>query len=219
MAEKPIIFSWPMVRAIQDNRKSQTRRVIKGLESSWHLGKRPTRPSWTPADFAFFDPAHPTDTYPTCFTARYQVGDLLWVRETWADLRGMGFGNDPRTDKPFNVAYRADTRRGSDSDQIRRDYGVKWKPSIFMPKRAARLWLKVKAVRVERVQDISGPDMCAEGIQLRGIGQGPPMHGDQWAQTRKLFRSLWDSLNAKRGYPWENNNWVFVYDFERVSHV
>lgn len=62
--------------------------------------------------------------------APYKPGGILWVRESWADLRGMGFGDDPRTDKPWNFAYRADTKPGSDGDMARIEYGVKWRPII-----------------------------------------------------------------------------------------
>ena len=87
--------------------------------------------------------------------------------------------------------------------------GCRWKPSIHMPKWAARIWLEVTGVRVERVQDISEEDAIAEGIP-RGAVQ-------YCGHAIRLFRDLWDSINAKRGYPWEVNPWVWVVEFKRTE--
>lgn len=161
--EKPIIFSTEMVRAILDGRKTQTRRVIKPQpkyelrlkDSRWHeYSENPLADSQVGSPWGHE------------YKCPWLIGDILWVRETWADLRGMGFGNDPKTDKPWNFAYKADIKPGSDSDRARIDYGVKWKPSIYMPREAARLFLRVKNVRVERLQDITRMDCQAEGFPL-----------------------------------------------------
>jgi hypothetical protein len=89
--------------------------------------------------------------------------------------------------------------------RARLDYGVKWRPSIHMPKRAARLWLEITDVRVERVQDISEKDAVAEGVGCFGC------------DTIQWFEDLWDSINAKRGYSWDSNPWVFVICFEVID--
>jgi len=198
--QKPILFSTEMVRAIIEGRKTQTRRVIK-----------PQPPKGL----------KPYQGYPGVIDCRpYQPGCILWVRETWADLHGMGFGNDPRTDKPFQFAYAADIIPGSDGDRIRKEYGIKWKPSIYMPRKAARLFLRAKNVRVERLQDISEEDAIAEGIHWTKEG---PLHAhyldnklDAWLKwlAKEAFASLWNSINAKRGYGWETNPWVWVIEFE-----
>lgn len=141
--------------------------------------------------------------------APYKPGDILWVRESWADLRGMGFGDDPRTDKPWNFAYRADTKPGSDGDMVRIEYGVKWRPSIHMPKKAARLFLEVKNIRVERLQNITEEDAWAEGCDAN-IPDGKPC-AVAW------FHGLWQKLNAKRGYGWDTNPWVWVIEFKEIQ--
>jgi len=121
-------------------------------------------------------------------------GDRLWVRETFAEPFGKGMG----------VIYRA-------------DYGENlhtWKPSIFMPRWASRITLEVTAVRVERLQEISGKDAQQEGFPWHGIGATlqfgyrPPL---TW------FSDLWDSLNAKRGYGWSNNPWVWCISFRKIE--
>lgn len=91
----------------------------------------------------------------------------------------------------------------------------RWRPSIHMPKVACRLWLKVKAVRVERVQEISGEDAIAEGWP-RHLDPFPLVNAPDKAQ--QWFRRLWDSLNAKRGRSFESNPWTWVVEFERTAH-
>lgn len=181
---KPIIFSTEMVRALLDGRKTQTRRVIK---------PQPTTKTWE----KYLQEEQP------CYLNPYgQPGDVLWVRETWADLRGMGFGKE--------FAYRADSWCGdhedSDSMRCRLDYGVKWKPSIHMPRKAARLFLEITDIKVERVQDIDDDDAIDEGVG-GNINEGPTA----------AFAELWDTINAKRGYSWESNPWCWVIEFRRAD--
>lgn len=128
--------------------------------------------------------------------SRYQPGDLLWVKETWA-YRTAGIG----------YIYRADGK----TPQIDR-----WKSPIIMPKEAARLLLAVTRVRPERLQDISEADALAEGIDCRmdGTDREYGFHNDWWWHYDNAFAHLWDSLNAKRGYGWDTNPWVWVYTFE-----
>lgn len=150
---KSMRFTTEEVRAILEGRKTMTRRIIK--------------PQALVMDGGYINTTAMTDTHwrkmishkiqPSSvgvkFFAPYQPGDITWVRETWADLRGMGFGNDPKTDKPWKYSYKADIQPGSDSDRARIDYGVKWRPSIHMPREAARLFLEVKDVRAERLRE------------------------------------------------------------------
>jgi hypothetical protein len=101
----------------------------------------------------------------------------------------------------------------SDAMRCRLDFGVKWKPSIHMPKAAARLWLEITDIRVERVQDIDREDYKKEGITIVGI---PEWTKDEWGFAYKMkFADLWDSINAKRGYSWDSNSWVWVLSFRR----
>jgi hypothetical protein len=121
---------------------------------------------------------------------RIYPGDILWVRETWA--MEVSYSPDPEAEL-IRYLYKAD---GSET--------FRWHPSIHMPRAAARIFLRVTDVRVERVQDINEKDVAAEGIAETG-------NCDELC----VFADLWDSLNAKRGFGWEANPWVWVVSFER----
>ena len=171
MKEYPIIFSGPMVRAILDGRKTQTRRVIK------------PQPKGEFCRYGFHMPTQAIWTDLTVVSCPYgQPGDLLWVRETFAAAGDQSW-----------VEYRADC----DSKVIR------WRPSIHMPRSASRLTLRITDVRVQRVQEISEEDARAEGT----TGLAGAMTG---------FPYLWESINAKRGYGWNTNPWVWAISFERI---
>jgi hypothetical protein len=206
MSEKPIIFSTPMVKAILEGRKTQTRRVIKPqptfIESSarweWRIPKSKIIQCETvlTASREWWEYLSP-EQMP------YKPGDILWVRETWAASNG--------DELPKGYYYRANCK---DSTIVSR-----WKPSIFMPREAARLFLEVKSVRVERLRDISEKDAEAEGVRKgydEFISSAPlgkvVTHKYSY---KKGFKDLWDSLNAKRGFSWEINPWVWVIEFER----
>lgn len=217
--EKPILFSTPMVKTILENRKSKTRR----LNALAEINKNPD--DWHFREFSFNTKMHRLQAVfeninqkLKFITLPWEDGDILWVRETWADLRGMGFGNEPQTDKPWNFAYKADIKPGSDSDRSRLDYGVKWKPSIHMPKEAARIFLKVKNVRVERLQEITEEDAVNEGVKAYGP------NNCSGTSARIAFAELWDSLLPKPNNKfkrnmnsWADNPWVWVIEFERVK--
>ena len=179
---KPIIFSTEMVRAILDGRKTQTRRVIKPQPESMKDGKLPKCP--------------------------YQPGDILWVRETWYYEEHMHELTAGDPDLPSGRYKHRYICKASDPDYPVGNKG--WRPSIHMPREAARLFLLVKAVRVERLQEITEEDVLAEGCGLASWTQ------DDWPKTAG-FAQLWDSLNAKRGYGWKNNDWVWVIEFERTE--
>jgi hypothetical protein len=138
--------------------------------------------------------------------APIRVGDVLWVRETWRFDEGEYF-------------YKAD----DDCPE-----GYDWKPSIFMPKEAARIFLKVTGIRCERLQDITEEDAIKEGVETiiskftgrqyyKDYRHIPGCEGGWWSAVDS-FRTLWNSINGKRpGYGWENNPYVFVYGFERTE--
>jgi hypothetical protein len=186
--ERPILFSGPMVRAILDGRKTQTRRVIKFRDfPDDPKAHRPWRTGggyWQDGDdflpCPYLLPPYQDSNYPR-----------LWVRETWA-VWGE-FRDGP------GYCYRADGHQ----------LGVTWKPSIHMPRKVSRITLEVTGVRVERVGDISTADCAAEGIQLQP--------GRDTEHLRRDFRTLWDSINGKRGYGWATNPWVWVVEFTRVQ--
>lgn len=215
-----LLFSSEMVRAILEGKKTQTRRVIKPQPEGIPyptLGFVKTDDGWRRKLLNGGEViSHvPGDGPWKCPYG--QPGDILWVRETWADLRGMGF------DEPF--AYLANNlnkngEEDSDSKRCRLDYGVKWKPSIHMPREAARIFLKVKNVRVERLQDISEEDAKAEGVErnTRIITSSiiqPAV--SPYITFRNGFAKLWDKINAKRGFGWDINPWVWVIEFEKAS--
>lgn len=206
MKERPIIFSGPMVRAILAGRKTQTRRVVQP-QPEFHGVKSWSRGKWCEAcdRWDFYVPTtggvYTSSTTNGEWRCPYGVpGARLWVRETWAgdDMKGFVY----RADHPG-----ADLKRGDldDGDQAIRS----WKPSIHMSRWASRLTLEVKSVRVERVQEISEADAKAEGLRERD----DPGHQ---AFARDEFARYWNVINAKRGYGWDANPWVWVIGFEVV---
>jgi len=215
MKERPIPFTGESVRTILDGQKTQTRRVIT-LARRWEMGERADGGPWP------YYPEYVTGE-PECLDAacRYgQAGDRLWVRETWTpsviDPEGGCFEEDPRN---FDIVYRAD---GDDAywaahwtrDTVVRGRAVatpctpKWRSPRFMPRWASRLTLAVTGVRVERVQDISEDDAVAEGVTRLETGK---------FAARSQYRILWNALNAKRGYGWDANPWVWVIEFQRAT--
>jgi len=212
MKEHPILFSAEMVKAILDGRKTVTRRVIKEIPPYYIIGNKPQ--SYGPDDYNFYDLAFPIETYPTLVTPRYQVGDLLWVRETWWQGQGPTWGSNC-------IVYDADKAIGwtegshFDITDMRQ---FKKKPSIFMPKWATRIWREVVSVRAEQLQEITEDDAIAEGIRMYEYGtEYDKKYGGREKNmsysvgfgTKRLslgvmpnkaivgFRRLWNSINAK----------------------
>lgn len=197
MSIRPILFSGPMVRAILDGRKTQTRRAIKpqpnnpstfGVSPIWGRGVGPdgkyrihaaTNVDGDRVDRFICAPAGP--------------GDILWVRERFRIEQG-------------SACYYTACPCGLEGQPGEKG----WRPSIHMPRWACRLWLEVLNVRVERVQEISNLDAHDEGID------GPYDDGIPHEVIDK-FIDLWDSLNAKRGYSWASNPWVWVIEFKRIA--
>ena len=179
---KPILFSTPMVKAILEDRKSQTRRVLK--PEPWSM-----------------DPAYFHD-FSKDFGGRVcpygQVGGEMYVRET------HNIGGIPPKEWAM---YRADY-----DDKTAQQ--IVWHPSIFMPKWASRITLEITGVRVERVQEIgrvNHADVLHEGYPFGYDSNELKEH------PTSTFARLWDSINAKRGYGWETNCWVWVLEFKRVE--
>lgn len=184
---KPIIFSTSMVKAILDGKKTQTRRVIKidDAPENWKISIAGTS----------IVRAEPYDVK----LPRYAAGDILWVRETWSEHQEY-YNNSAKVFAEPHYIYKADGV-----------YANKWHPSIHMPKEAARIFLKVTDVRVERLQDITEEDAITEGMSKTLVD------GVVFISAKGNFHVLWDSLNIKRGYGWEDNPWVWVIEFERVE--
>jgi len=207
---KPILFNTEMVQAILEGRKTVTRRVVKyysrtptkdGKDKFYKIdenlnGTNPNRlyaGFYNNNDIFYIDGEKHIDAlyYPLYF----KVGDILYVRETWAKIDDLPYDN---------YVYRTDY--GTTEDDSFPPSMYKWKPSIHMPKEAARIFLKVTDVRVERLQDITPNDIDREGTPF-GLTIAP-YNG---------FSRLWNELNTKRGYGWEANPWVWVIEFERVE--
>jgi hypothetical protein len=200
MKERPILFTTEMVRAVEEDRKFKTRRVIKPTMTApriaplrmepWLIdGEQQTDDDGAPL-WAGFHPGYPGEA--KWFSCPYgQPGDRLWVRETFYQ-NGAG-----------DFIYRANYDAGTFN------YDLKgWRPSIFMPRAASRLLLEVVSVKVERVGDITVEDCKAEGMHLEP--------GRDTEHLKTDFRTLWDTINAKRGYPWKMNPWVWVVAFKRI---
>ena len=190
--ERPIIFSGPMVKAILEGRKTQTRRVITPL---------PERDPF-PCQYVY-----------SCKEIKCPfAADRLWVRETWAPHDDSALANEERE----YVYYRADDEKKYETDGA-------WRPSIFMPRWASRINLGVLQIRAERLQEISEADAIAEGLtqwsdppRVTQIHYGETI-SDVWeTDPRKAYARLWDTINAKRGYSWESNPWVWVIEFKKL---
>jgi hypothetical protein len=193
--ERPILFNGEMVRAILEGRKTQTRRVVNPRPDA--------RPQADYVDGVWYEQDQYGDPYP--IRCPYgEVGDLLWVRETFIAVGGMESPN-------VRVVYKA----SGDPEGIWTS-GIAWKPSIHMPKKFARLWLEVTGVRVARVQDITEEDAEKEGV----VRDETRRHWYSIPQTSKeAFRRVWDGIYGKNGNGWERNPWVWVVEFERVERV
>lgn len=195
MAERPILFNTEMVKAILEDRKTQTRRLVKDIPLY--------EPYFTVDEGIAFACDEDGEWHPAEAFSRIQPGDVLWVRETWAKDVGR-------------YMYRANY---SDTEKFYmngREIKMVWRPSIHMPREAARLFLPVKAVRIERLQDMSEDDAIAEGASGDAYQdeQGNVM---EIVRPSENFSHIWDSTIKKADltrYGWEANPWVWVIEFE-----
>jgi|SRR5690606_32859049 hypothetical protein len=198
MKIKPILFSTAMVEAILKGRKTQTRRVIKSRHESGMFQVSKTLDGIVTGITSLDWDERPKNDNCNDIKPIANVGDILWVRETWQDLQCFDYNM-----KGF--AYKADEH----SSKHAKEYKIRWKPSIFMPKEAARIFLKITNVRVERLQDISIEDVCSEGLSSN------LMEHDACCELSDKWESLWCKINGADS--WESNPWVWAYDFEKVE--
>lgn len=192
MSTKPILFNTEMVKAILEGRKTVTRRVIKrDLLNCCDFDTDGTICGCCDKD---------GDWYKIEDFAPYQIGDILYVRETWKKIPGASSKGG------FAYKYKA-SEEGNYWNRVK---GFKWKPSIHMPKEAARIWLKVTDVRVERLQDITEEQARAEGF-YRGW-QHPDLPNSTPSETaRQAFMWVWHKLYGIM------NDYVWVIEFERIE--
>ena len=217
--EKPILFNTEMVRAILAGQKTCTRRLPNKRVREWYY----EYDDWANtvggsgikklSEKEFYEQYLP-----------YQVGDILYVRETWErfecwNCEGDERGNCPKEPKKSVLDKTCGCYMYRATDEISGD--AKWHPSIHMPKEAARIWLKVTNVRVERLQEITEDETFDEGLDFK-----PPclrFTGDNYCDMSagELFGEvLWDSTIKKSDidrYGWKANPWVWVIEFERCD--
>jgi len=206
MAIKPILFNTDMVRAILDGRKTCTRRILKhDVETILNSPYHKAHPE-----------VEDKQIISKLCQPPYQPGDILYVRETWKKA-------------PNGYYYYEDWQRNDIADI------TKWKPSIHMPKEAARIWLKVTDVKVERLQEMKPVDVIKEGAYpdcwdcLNTYGEsgsqccyGTEEQCSQCDEVMMEWEKLWNSTIKKSDidrYGWDANPWVWVIEFERCEKL
>jgi hypothetical protein len=204
--ERGILMTGRNVCRILDDRKTKTRRVISnappkadrlrykdGFLESWLMEE------WWPV-------VHAVGCETPVRCPYGQVGDRLYVRETWRPIHHRQRKADTY------VRYKADDGLKSVMHTLGMDVPTHWRPSIHMPRWASRIDLEIEKIRVERLQEITEEDAIAEGACLDGhichVGEEKP--------HRAVFAHTWNDINEKRGFGWEANPWVWVIDFRRI---
>lgn len=210
MADRPILFSAPMVRALLDGRKTMTRRILNPGDVYDQISSEAAE------DFELrgWDTFRDADGWLGAAWLRYAVGDRLWVRETWCSGYDYDDDDKPIGDEPRIFFAASECPRWYDPNQDRWLDQPKWRPSIFMPRPASRLTLNVTAVKVERLQDITEADARAEGCKSFGPDPAGP-HDAPTGGPVDAFALLWDSINGPGA--WAANPWVAAISFDVVK--
>ena len=200
MAIKPILFNTEMVRAILDGRKTCTRRIVKdGIPDDAMWGYT----AFTPKGYISCRGVYADGYGEGFYKLPYQPGDILYVRETWSEW----------TDGYLYKAWNSPFPQAGESPVM------KWHPSIHMPKEAARIWLKVTDVRVERLQNITDDGAKAEGANWKN-GKNVGWEEKMRRTAIERFAKIWDSTIKKSDldrYGWNANPWVWAIEFERCE--
>lgn len=223
MAIKPILFNTEMVRAILDGRKTVTRRLVKPQPKSklcytfagsdcgtWGYPSKTAHESWG-EEYRLPDNITKEDFWKR-WNPPYHTDDVLYVRETWSPIYPGKESNEV-----CGYIYKEDSLEEYDNrypDGEDYQWGCKWRPSIHMPKEAARIWLKVTDVRVERLQEITEEQIGREGVEVE---YPHVLNGEE---KRYAFSTLWNSTVKKSDldrYGWNANPWVWVIEFERCE--
>lgn len=218
--ERPILMNAEMVRAVLEDRKTNTRRIVKPQPPSYidelHGYELRKRAPYTLEDFETgcvvgygFE-----DDNDVLYKLPYgRVGDRLWVRETFCEM--------VERHRPPQFVYRADTSADGEEcrlDFVRCGYPYQWKPSIHMPREASRVTLEIVKARVERLQDISEEDAIAEGcpgFYSPARVAGGEIVGPDGQDPIEQFRELWERINGAGS--WARNDWVWAISFKRLE--
>ena len=219
MAIKPILFNTEMVRAILDGWKSCTRRLVK-IRRKDACGFYVTKKS----DGTFsgiYEYDENESMFDNPLMPPYQPGDILYVRETWTEECGKYYY---RADYDSDYLDQCETLSGGYPASCRNHPGcdgcmatstrIHWHPSIHMPKEAARIWLKVTNVRVERLKEITIDGIRNEGLSSMAV------HAGDMEIALKEWENLWNSTIKKSdldSYGWDANPWVWEIEFERCE--
>lgn len=218
--ERPILFSGLMVKAILENRKSQTRRILKpqiwseaestpgGCGYAWSpKGQKSSSFAWNTTEKAVAE--HVAKDY--CPYGK--LGDRLWVRETFRH-----YGNHYNAGKSFALVQYEDssTRSIEIAYPPQRDNWERKQAGRFMPRWASRLTLEITGVRVERLQEISEADAIDEGMEREYLGKGKYPTTDVYGSYTDAFAKLWDIVNGKAA-PWSSNPFVWIIEFKKLE--
>ncbi len=232
--ERPILFSAPMIRAILEGRKTQTRRVARFDEATLAALAQTPSSAWslTLGYDGYGGLSRTVNGGTLTMLVRFPYGHQgtrLWVRETWThDAPDLETCRSAYEDASPGIGYGPYYR----ATEVAPDT-LKWRPAIFMPRWVSRLTLEITSVRVQRLQEISAADACDEGV-TDVLDPGHPLrsecyakHGTWTGDERRdvygpfagsvaAFATLWDSINGKRD-PWASNPWVWAISLSRVS--
>lgn len=220
MKERPILFSTSMVQAILDGRKTQTRRMVKPqpelpTPGQYKFANPPYkarvidgRVDWVPMDVEDFDPS-PYELYEGKsfgIKPKYQIGDVLWVRETWqyaGDTDYYFFKAGMNYHLPLNM----------ENIPKESDPSLTWRPSIFMPRAACRIKLEITDIRVERLGELSQEDAMLEGVTREmGYKFNRGWESAHDVDYRWIFQQLWTKINGS----YDPQTWVWAITFKRI---
>lgn len=213
-----ILFKPEMVNAILEGRKTQTRRLncLKMVNKNpdvWEIFKKSAGANQPYSCYSKND-------IETVFDLKqpYQAGNVLWVREQYCETSREYI--DKISGLPY--VYKA-SAKGPDADEVMKEFGWKWKPSIHMPKAACRIFLEITEVRVERLKDISTNDAIAEGINKLVDQDGwivyhhtfNPPDSERFGNAIAAYKNLWNSINGANS--WQANPFVWAITFKRID--
>ncbi|NNP70434.1 hypothetical protein [Acinetobacter sp. Ac_5812] len=215
MRERPILFSTPMVQAIRSGQKTQTRRVMRRQPDAVEYFKRGEETTDTNAKYAILRCYNNPKGFKRCASGwsadasyktpfrEFNVGDLLWVRESWYQKGSVGRSYPDDDEYQFFGARQAAYVADGDAPQ---GWTVRKRPSIHMPRWASRIQLEITKIRIERLQDISEEDAIAEGM----------LADDDYCAEEK-FSILWNQINGWAEKGWNANPWVWVVEFKVIQ--